>query len=305
MVESPMPHTNSTDSVSRAPYTLLLGVAQDGGYPQAGCRGSCCAPAWGQPELRARAACLGIIDPVSGERWLIDASPDLPAQLHALELAEPSSGRSHSLSGVLLTHGHIGHYTGLMYLGREAMGAQQVPVFGMPRMLRFLEEHGPWEQLHRLENITLRPLTDGVDQPLNSRISVRPFVVPHRGEYTETVGMVVSGPSRRVLYLPDIDRWERNPSPIEALLEEVDCAYIDGTFFDSSEQPHREREEIPHPTVSDSLVRFAPLGPEVRGRVHFFHHNHSNPLLHRNSQAAARVEAAGMRLGRRGMRFEL
>jgi len=287
------------------PFTYLLGVAQDGGYPQAGCRGGCCAPAWADPRLRAHPVSLAIVDPHSGERWIIDATPDLPEQLHELDRIQPPLGPAPGLSGVLLTHGHIGHYTGLMYLGREAMGARDVRVYGMPRMLRFIETHGPWEQLQRLDTIVLHPLEDGCAISLNERITIRPFVVPHRGEYTETVGMVVSGPDRKVLYLPDIDRWERNPSPIEALLEEVDLAYIDGTFFDAREQPHRDREEIPHPTVVDSLARFAPLEAHLRDRIYFFHFNHSNPLLHRRSEARQRVEQAGMHWSQRGMRFEL
>ena len=288
-----------------SPYTLLLGVAQDGGYPQAGCRAACCAPAWAEPERRGRAVSLGIADPLTGERWLIDASPDLPAQLRDLDESLGTDASMPVLSGVLLTHGHIGHYTGLMYLGRESMGARNLPVYGMSRMLRFLQEHGPWEQLCDLQNIALQPLDTGQTLALNDRIRVRPFLVPHRGEYTETVGMVVSGPTRKVLYLPDIDQWDRNPSPIEALLEEVDCAYIDGTFFDWNELPHRNREEIPHPMVVDSLKRFAGLNSKVRARIHFFHFNHSNPLWHPNSDARKRVQKAGMKWAQRGMKEAL
>jgi pyrroloquinoline quinone biosynthesis protein B len=175
----------------------------------------------------------------------------------------------------------------------------------MPRMLRFLREHGPWEQLCRLNNIALRELQNERPVALNSRISVRPFVVPHRGEYSETVGMVVIGPQRRVLYLPDIDHWGRSPRGIESLLEEVDCAYIDGTFFDSDELPHRDRTEIPHPLVTDSIDIFAPLSAELRSRICFIHFNHSNPLLQPESEARKRVEQAGMRWARDGMRVEI
>ena len=165
--------------------------------------------------------------------------------------------------------------------------------------------HGPWEQLCRLRNISLQPLVNGRTIHLNSRIRVRPFLVPHRGEYTETVGMVVSGPERKVLYLPDIDQWDRNPSPIESLLEEVDCAYIDGTFFNKNELPHRNREKIPHPMVVESLERFGDLDLGIRSRIHFFHFNHSNPLWHPESEARRRVEQAGMKWAERGMREEL
>src|SRR5947209_14989246 len=91
-------------------YTQVLGIAQDGGYPQAGCERPDCAAAWNHAKLRQRVASLAIVD---GEhRWLIDATPDFASQLHS------AGGR---LDGILLTHAHIGHYLGLAQLGREAM----------------------------------------------------------------------------------------------------------------------------------------------------------------------------------------
>ena len=111
------------------PYTLLLGIAQDAGYPQAGTKTS---PAWDEHCLRRLATCLALIDPRSGRRWLIDATPDFKEQLHRLDVAAPDSGVP-GLDGIFLTHAHIGHYTGLIHLSREAIGSHNLPVYTMPR----------------------------------------------------------------------------------------------------------------------------------------------------------------------------
>ena len=62
-----------------------------------------------------------------------------------------------------MTHAHIGHYTGLMYFGREAIGASRIPVFAMPRMETFLTENAPWSQLVSLKNIELRKMKNEED----------------------------------------------------------------------------------------------------------------------------------------------
>jgi len=288
---------------TESPYTVLLGVAQDAGHPQAGCKKSCCAAAWADPSLGHRVVSLGVLDPVSNQRWLIDASPDFPRQLMALETAQSSEGAS-VLDGIFLTHGHIGHYTGLLHLGREVMGTQDVPVYVMPRMEQFLRRFGPWEQLVRLGNVKLVGLEAGREVQLNERIRVEAFSVPHRDEYTETVGFIVSGPTQRVLYLPDIDKWERWERPIESLIAEVDRAYVDGTFFDGKELPGRDMAEIPHPFVVESLARFASLPEQERNKVRFIHFNHTNPLLQPDSDPVDQVRAAGMHVAQEAERFE-
>jgi pyrroloquinoline quinone biosynthesis protein B len=290
----------ATDS----PFVIVLGVGQDGGYPQAGTRQD---EAWDRTERHRLPTSLGIVDPVSGERWMIEATPAFPAQLRALDQVAPSPDVP-GLSGILLTHAHVGHYTGLLHLGREVMGASGVPVHVMPRMAAFLRDNGPWGQLVALGNIELRPLADGVATPLNPRISVTPLRVPHRDEYSETVGYLVEGPNRRVLFLPDIDKWEAwdaRGTRIEELLAQVDVAWLDATFYADGEVPGRAMEEIPHPFVVESMARFAPLPPEVRARVRFIHMNRTNPVGWPGTPEWEAVHAAGFRVAVRGERVEL
>ena len=252
---------------SRQPYALVLGIAQDGGYPQAGCNRPDCQAAWRNPKLRRHVASLAIVDPTTNQAWMIDATPDFPEQLQLLGNAK--------LDGILLTHAHIGHYLGLAQLGREVMGTHGVRVYAMPCMSTFLEHNGPWEQLVRLGNIVIEPLKDGAELRLNEHITVTPIVVPHRDEYSETVAFIVRGPSRSILWLPDIDKWEKWSTPIESVVERVDVAYVDGTFYDANELPGRDLKEIPHPLIVESIARLARFAPRVR----FIHLNQSNPAL--------------------------
>ena len=251
------------------PYVVVLGIAQDGGYPQAGCLRPDCVAAWRNAEKRQRVASLGIVDPVSGERWLIDATPDFPSQLQTLGGQAPT--------GILLTHAHIGHYLGLAHLGREVMGAKSVRVYAMPRMREFLERNGPWSQLVALQNIALVTLAENEEIALNDRIRVTPLRVPHRDEFSETVAFIVRGPSGSVLWLPDIDKWEKWETPLESVLARVDVAYLDGTFYTANELPGRDLREIPHPLITETLARLA--GSPLLERVRFIHLNQSNPLM--------------------------
>jgi len=219
-------------------------------------------------------ASLGIVDPITKERWIIDATPDFPAQLRKLDEIAPGP-----LPGILLTHAHIGHYLGLAHLGREVLGARGVAVFAMPRMREFIEHNGPWDQLVRLGNISIQPLEDGRQVRLNERLTVTPLRVPHRDEYSETVGFIVRGPARAILWLPDIDKWERWSTPIESVIAQVDVAYLDGTFFSIDELPGRNMSEIPHPLIVESMARFASLTEKERAKIRFVHLNQSNPAL--------------------------
>jgi pyrroloquinoline quinone biosynthesis protein B len=261
-----------------SPFALVLGIAQDGGYPQAGCNRSDCAEAWRNVKLRQRVASLAIVDPQTRQRWIIDATPDFGSQLRTLDEVAPCAEAAPLLDGILLTHAHIGHYIGLAQLGREVLNAHAVHVYAMPRMRDFLEHNGPWDQLVRLHNIEISTIADGAEVALNERIHVTPLRVPHRDEYSETVAFLVRGPSRSILWLPDIDKWERWPTQLESILARVDVAYIEGTFYDASELPGRDLSEIPHPLMTETLTRLA--SSPLRAKVRFIHLNQSNPLLH-------------------------
>ena len=282
----------SAETPGRNPFVVVLGVAQDGGFPQAGCIKERCTAAWSDPAKRKHVSCLAIVDPRTHQRWLIDATPDFRGQLRMLDAIETPAGTP-GLAGILLTHAHVGHYTGLMFLGHESIGAKAVPVFAMPRMGEFLSSNGPWDQLIGYGNIKLRPLAADTPVKLNERITITPLPVPHRREYSEVVGFRITGPNKSILFIPDIDKWERWDRRIEDLIADVDIAYLDGTFHADGEIPNRDMSQIPHPLIAETMKRFESLPRSERAKIRFIHLNHTNPALDPNSAAARAIRAAG------------
>lgn len=266
------------------PALHVLGIAQDGGVPQAGCRRACCSDA-----VVRLPACLALVD--GDRRWFVDCTPAFPAQLRRLDAVAPGG-----LDGILLTHAHIGHYTGLVHLGREAMSTRALPLHVQPRMATFLGENGPWRQLVERGNVRL-DVADG--WTLSPRLRVEAVPVPHRDEVSETVALRIHGPRGRALWLPDIDAWDQ-----DALLDDVDVAWIDGTFWADGELD-RDMAEVPHPRMAELVERFAALPVATRAKVRFVHLNHTNPAVRPDSPEAAKVRAAGLRIAEEGERVDV
>jgi len=285
------------DTLDSGPFLVVLGIAQDGGVPQAGTKEH---PGWDDPTHKRLVTSLAIIDPATRQRWLLDATPDFREQLHRLDNVFPVAEKP-GLAGIFLTHAHMGHYTGLMHLGFEVMGAHEVPVYVMPRMSEYLSTNGPWDQLVRYRNIVLEPLEADVSVQLTEQLMITPFLVPHRQEYSEVIGLRIDGPRRAVLFIPDIDRWEDwddQGQRIEELMVTVDVAYLDGTFFADGEIPGRDMSTFPHPFIRHSMDRFAPLPAAERAKVRFIHLNHTNPALIDTSAACREILSRGFRVAR-------
>lgn len=284
-----------------APYLVILGVAQDAGYPQAGQ-----IEEWNLVKSKKSAlsfpTALGLVDPVSKQRWLFEATPNFSQQLDRMD--ELSSTAQYPYDGIFLTHAHVGHYTGLMQLGREIMGAQNVSVFAMPGMQYFLTNNGPWSQLVELNNISLQPLANKQKVQLNERLSVTPIQVPHRDEFSETVGFLIETADKSLLFIPDIDKWEKWNESIIDWIKRVDYALLDATFYANGEIPGRDMSEIPHPFVEESMVLLSGLSAEDKAKVHFIHFNHTNPLLFQDSEETKAVKAAGFIVTRQGQLLE-
>lgn len=276
----------------------VLGTAQDAGKPQISVHSD---PAWADPSKAELAASIGLINRADKKRYIFDATPDIKKQLYGLD--QMDDGRGFALDGVFLTHGHMGHYLGLAHLGREAMGAKSIPVYAMPKMGSFLESNGPWDQLVALNNIDIRRAEDGRATPLSDALSVIPFVVPHRGEYTETVGFRILTEEHSAIYLPDIDswtEWEANGGSLEKMVRENDRLYLDATFFSGAELPGRDMSLIPHPTISTTMKELAHLPSSERAKVHFIHLNHSNPAHDRTGPEFREVIEKGFGVAQTG-----
>lgn len=282
---------------------VVLGVAQDAGYPQAGCYEPHCMRAWNDKKRKRTASSIAIVDEARSKTYLFDATPDLREQLYRLHQVAPDA--LYDLDGVFLTHAHIGHYTGLMHFGREAMGAIRVPVYAMPRMHEFLSANGPWDQLVRLQNIKLLELDNARPVQLADDLRVTPFLVPHRDEYSETVGYRIDGPNKSAVFIPDIDKWNRWSRDIRDVVRSVDYALLDATFFADGELPGRDMSRIPHPFVAETMALLEGLTDAEKARVIFIHMNHTNPLLAGDSEALRIVDGKGFRVAHEGMRLDL
>lgn len=264
------------------PYLVILGTIQDAGSPHIACKKECCKNLFTHPDVNRKIVALGIVDPVSQMDWIIEATPDLPGQMKALK--QVSGFEKETPDGILLTHAHIGHYTGLMYLGREAMNANNLPVYVMPKMKTFLETNGPWSQLVTLKNIRLEPIENRNETSLSSQIKITPFTVPHRDEFSETVGYLIYGPDKKALFIPDIDKWTKWDKQIIDEIKKVDYALIDATFYDGDEIKGRDISEIPHPFVIETMAVFENIPEIEKDKIYFIHFNHTNPLLNTNSR---------------------
>ena len=285
----------------------VLGVAQDAGYPQLNCYQPHCMPGWGDFHKRRLATSLAVIDKAVRQKFLFEATPDIKQQLYVLN--QYAADAQYPLAGIVLTHAHIGHYTGLMHLGREAAGTETIPVYVMPRMEKFLRNNGPWSQLMSLNNIVLKTLKSNHVTELTKQLKIIPLLVPHRDEYSETVGYKIIGPHKTALFIPDIDKWQKWGVNIKALLTTVDYAFIDGTFYSANELPSRNMLEIPHPFVSESLQFFENLSSRQKKKIFFIHFNHSNPLLwdwnKAGKAAIGKVQQAGFNVATEGMVIDL
>lgn len=288
--------------VSKAPYLYVLGVAQDAGYPQAGCYQPHCMPGWQNRNLRRGATSIALIDPTAGAKYLFEATPQLPEQLYRLEVEAPSA--QYSFGGVFLTHAHIGHYAGLMYFGHEAMGGDQIPVYAMPRMTEYLTANGPWSQLVDYQNIVLQPLSH--NKPvIMADLNVTPLLVPHRDEFSETVGYLISSAKKSALFIPDINKWSLWNFELANMIQRVDYALLDATFFGDGELPGRDMSAVPHPLVTETMDALQHLPAVQRKKVWFIHMNHTNPLLDSSSIEAKRVISAGYNIAQPGSRLPL
>lgn len=283
---------------------VVLGTIQDAGSPQIGCTKPCCKGLFENPDPDRQVVALGLSDNEQHKTYLFEATPDIGRQVKQLKQYNPQTA-TEIPDGIFLTHAHIGHYTGLMYLGKEAANAQQATVYVMPGMKTFLENNGPWSQLVTQKNILLTPLENETPVSPTNNITVTPFTVPHRDEFSETVGYIIQGPNKKALFIPDIDKWEKWTKDINGEIKNADYAFIDATFYSGTEINNRDISTIPHPFVIESMERFRQFTKAEKQKIIFIHFNHTNPLIDSTSKEYKQVLEAGFKIARKGQVFDL
>lgn len=286
-----------TDTVKPLTETslIILGTIQDAGSPQIGCTKDCCKELFLHPDKERKVVSLGLVDPANQKKYIIEATPDLTQQVKILK-DHTSYNTKETPDGIFLTHAHIGHYTGLMYLGKEAMNTDSIPVYAMPRMKNFLEQNGPWSQLVKNKNMAVQEMNNQKEIQLTNNIRVTPFMVPHRDEFSETIGYIISGPNKKALFIPDIDKWEKWGTNIIEAIAKVDHAFIDGTFYDAEEINNRDISTIPHPFIVESMRLFKDLAAAEKKKIYFIHFNHTNPVINKETKQYRQVLQSGFNI---------
>ena len=280
----------------------VLGTIQDGGIPHMGCNKQCCKNYFLDQTKRVGVSSIGITNLKYDTNYLIDATPDVNFQLQSLI---GSSNPSEKLNGIFLTHAHMGHYAGLLNFGRESLNSVNIPLYVMPKFHDFILNNGPWNQLVNLKNVNLFKIKANKELILNENLSITPVQVPHRDEYSETVGFIIKGKSKKALYVPDIDKWNKWSISIVEMIEKVDYAFLDGTFYDSNEINNRDISEIPHPFIIESLDLFGKLSKTEKEKIYFIHLNHTNPVLNKESKEYENVVSKGFNIAEIDMEFFL
>jgi len=280
-------------------FLTVLGIAQDAGYPHIGCNKDCCNKNIGDNKYYVTS--IGLTDIENDKNYLFEATPDIGEQIKYLKVSRENNKL---IDGIFLTHAHIGHYSGLMYLGREALGAKNVPIYTMPRMKYFLQQNGPWSQLVSLENIKLEEINHNQNIRLSSDLKVIPFNVPHRDEFSETVGYKIIGKNKSALFIPDIDKWELWNKSIVDEVKSVDYAFLDATFF-SGEEINRSMSEIPHPFISETINLFKDELLEIKNKIYFIHFNHTNPVLNNKLHLKDSILKLGFNFAKFGNKYDL
>ena len=282
-------------------YIYVLGNVQDAGLPHIGCQHKFCKEKFSEFEEYFTTS-IAVVDPVEKKYILFEASPDIPYQLNYLE--KEIFNEFLLPESVFITHAHIGHYTGLMYFGREALGSKNLIIKVLPKMSNFLKTNGPWSQLVDINNIKIQNLSFGSKTNELRNITVTPIQVPHRDEYSETAGFIIEGRNKKALFIPDIDKWEKWDKNLKQLVYEFDYLLLDATFYDSKEI-NRDISEIPHPLVTETINLLDDLSPKHKNKVYFIHMNHTNLMLDPSSEITKLVVNKGFNITRLGLKLSL
>ena len=280
---------------------IVLGTCQDGGYPQSGCIASCCLKVKNSSRL---VSSIAVTNKNADQCWIFDASPDIKYQLNMLD-KYMLKGDFPNISGIFLTHAHIGHYLGLLSLGLEVMNLRNVPVYAMPKMVQFIKRNAPFSQLVEKNNIILRVINNDSIIHLDSGCTVSPFNVPHRNEFSETVGYSIKTNISSTIFIPDIDSWDQWDINLLDFARQHDLLFLDGTFYHKDELELRDISKVPHPSIVESINLFSALDKDDREKIYFTHFNHTNKVLKSDSDERLNVHDSGFKIAKEGQEFNI
>lgn len=296
-------------------HIVLLGTAAGGGFPQWNCACHVCRTARRDPSAAIPRTQSSAAVSADGRRWfLLNASPDVRAQLARLPGAEPSGSRRLPVEGIVLTDAELDHTLGILLL-REG---RTLPLYATDGVAGVLEHDSRLLPVARaFAEVPLTALVPGRPVPLVNRdgeasgLTVEAFPVAggpprfaRRSGGGETVGLLLRAGGRSCAYVPGCGELD---GPVMGFLEQADLVLFDGTFWTDDElaavtgdgRSAREMGHLPISGPAGSMARLAHLP----GRVVYVHVNNTNPLLIEAAAERAAVTAAGLTVGADGMIF--
>lgn len=262
----------------------VLGTAAGGGVPQWNCNCAGCAAARTYPDLQRLHASVAI--QVGVHDWIVvNATPDIGAQIEACAELQPRSGRRQTpVSGVIFTDAELDHTLGLLRL-REATSLQ---VLAAPAVLAALGQELRLDHvLGSYAGTTWRALGESPTRFGDVEVSSiavsdkRPRYaanVQSSGPWVSALRITDRATLKTAVYAPCVSVWT---AVLESAANEADCVFLDGTFWDD-EEPIRagisakSATEMGHLPISETATRLSKSSATLRFYTHL---NNSNPLI--------------------------
>jgi pyrroloquinoline quinone biosynthesis protein B len=309
---------------SSAMHVRVLGSAAGGGFPQWNCGcDNCRAARSGARGVVARTQ-ESVAISADGESWfLLNASPEVRAQIESFPALHPRAARHSPIAGIVLTNGDLDHCLGLLSL-RESYPLGLYATASVERgfregnvLHRTLQRFTGQLRFEQLELGKARTLARADGSP--SGLSIEAVPVPGklpihlealcRPSDEDNIGLLIREPARgRTLgYFPAV----AGPSPqLTAAAAEVDCLFLDGTFWSSDELPRlglgeKRAEDMAHWPVGGERGSLEFLRGLSVPRKIYIHINNTNPVLRSDGGEAAQLSAAGVELAQDGLEFTL
>lgn len=282
----------------------ILGTAQDGGIPQAGCSCQRCLDAHRDLKLRKYPVSLGILG-VDGTKHIIEITKNLSEQL---VIWTPDQNELFIPETVSITHLHLGHIEGIGQLGKPVMGLREVDVYLSPKNKDILDNRSDIVLMGEEGNIRThsKDFYDPFEPKDGCGFSLQFIPIPHRSELGDNAAIIIKAEGKSILFMPDQDSWDdtldyHSKDNIRDFLKmfDIDEALIDGTFWSIDELPRRDISKIPHPTIQETIQL---LGRKRKGdpEISFLHLNHSNPVNDLGSEQRKVVEENGWKISEMG-----
>lgn len=296
------------------PMAVILGSAGGGGFPQWNCCCPVCRLAWGGDSRVKCRSQTSLAVSADGERWvLLNASPDLRAQVQATRALHPRTGvRNSPIASVILTGAEIDETAGLLVL-RER---QPFELLATAETHSFVAKNPMFDALQG--DIVSRRVIDLGDRfsPADG-IEAELFAVPGKVPlYLEdqdvasgigvNVGVELRSDATRLAFVPTAAAV---PPELKNRLARADVVLFDGTLYDDNEmirngtgeKTGRRMGHIPIDGPDGTLTALANLP----GRRILIHINNTNPILVEDSVERARVMSAGWEVAEDGLEIKL